>query len=450
MLPNEEEQDDLAAVLRESYATSELPGEFAAQLHERLQCELAELQQPQVRRADDVRPEREAKSVWKRMNQWMGGFTMRQRIAAVGGVSVAALLGLVLLWGAMNTRPVSAMEKMAASVRRATSCKCTVVNDGTVTVKLDGVAEPSKHKMHGEIISYWSHPGKRREEYVDSIADSPTEPYLTKIYPGIGQPRLVISHRAKTFRFLPSDGQGWQREKEFTPEMLADLAGKADRELGAKEVNGKQAWGFCISSNKIDRRIQPKFQWEIWVDSETNLPVLLRSETATETFTNVTEVTGFQWNIELDPAQFEAKPPEGFRDLTWRAPASGAPVKEIVEAERATQGRHFRMPERPCRKDVEVQLMTVEGFLTEPDQRQDWMTEELFERMWEQREGLLYLWAIAGEDRDVAYYGKTAGPDAKDEVLLRWKLDDGQYQVIFGDLRDEVVTAERLRILERD
>jgi hypothetical protein len=33
-------------------------------------------------------------------------------------------------------------------------------------------------------------------------------------------------------------------------------------------------------------------------------------------------------------------------------------------------------------------------------------------------------------------------------MLLRWKLDDGRYQVIFGDLRAETVTAQRLHELE--
>ena len=49
---------------------------------------------------------------------------------------------------------------------------------------------------------------------------------------------------------------------------------------------------------------------------------------------------------------------------------------------------------------------------------------------------------------DYAYNGNTVGPKDKDKVLLRWKLDDGNYEVIFGDLRSETVTAERLRTLE--
>jgi hypothetical protein len=47
-----------------------------------------------------------------------------------------------------------------------------------------------------------------------------------------------------------------------------------------------------------------------------------------------------------------------------------------------------------------------------------------------------------------AYYGKAVGPCDKDKVLLRWKLSDGSYEVIYGDLRAEAVPFGRLRALE--
>jgi hypothetical protein len=49
---------------------------------------------------------------------------------------------------------------------------------------------------------------------------------------------------------------------------------------------------------------------------------------------------------------------------------------------------------------------------------------------------------------NAAYYGKTVEPSDKDKVLLRWKLDNGKYAIIFGDLRSETVTAEQLHALE--
>ena len=63
-------------------------------------------------------------------------------------------------------------------------------------------------------------------------------------------------------------------------------------------------------------------------------------------------------------------------------------------------------------------------------------------------EGVTLLANITDFNSDHAYHGKTVGPNDKDKVLLCWKLDDGRYQVIFGDLRAETVTAEQLRALE--
>ena len=65
------------------------------------------------------------------------------------------------------------------------------------------------------------------------------------------------------------------------------------------------------------------------------------------------------------------------------------------------------------------------------------------------QKGFQQINSIRDHCPNYAYYGKTVGPNDKDKVLLRWKLDDGRYEVIYGDLRNETVTAERLRFLER-
>ena len=67
---------------------------------------------------------------------------------------------------------------------------------------------------------------------------------------------------------------------------------------------------------------------------------------------------------------------------------------------------------------------------------------------WTAFTGLGEVISILAHNTDPAYNGKTVGPNDKDKVLLRWKLDDGGYEVIFGDLHAETVTAERLRALE--
>ena len=56
---------------------------------------------------------------------------------------------------------------------------------------------------------------------------------------------------------------------------------------------------------------------------------------------------------------------------------------------------------------------------------------------------------LVQEDQDPAYYGDKVTAEDADAVLLRWKVSDTEYQVIFGDLTTENVTAEQLAELEK-
>jgi hypothetical protein len=54
------------------------------------------------------------------------------------------------------------------------------------------------------------------------------------------------------------------------------------------------------------------------------------------------------------------------------------------------------------------------------------------------------------DKKDPAYYGKTVTPKDADKVLVRWKVSDKEYRVIFGDLHTQTVTAEALANLEKN
>jgi hypothetical protein len=56
---------------------------------------------------------------------------------------------------------------------------------------------------------------------------------------------------------------------------------------------------------------------------------------------------------------------------------------------------------------------------------------------------------LVDDKKEPAYYGQMVGPDDINKVLMRWKLDDGQFRVIFGDLHVETVTPEKLAGLEK-
>jgi hypothetical protein len=51
---------------------------------------------------------------------------------------------------------------------------------------------------------------------------------------------------------------------------------------------------------------------------------------------------------------------------------------------------------------------------------------------------------LAQRVKDVVYYGDSVDPQDSNAVLIQWKLSDGEYRVVFGDLREETVSAEEL------
>ena len=60
----------------------------------------------------------------------------------------------------------------------------------------------------------------------------------------------------------------------------------------------------------------------------------------------------------------------------------------------------------------------------------------------------VFLGALVEDKKDPAYYGETVTPKDKDKVLMRWKVSDNEYRVIYGDLLAETVATEKMAELE--
>jgi hypothetical protein len=60
----------------------------------------------------------------------------------------------------------------------------------------------------------------------------------------------------------------------------------------------------------------------------------------------------------------------------------------------------------------------------------------------------IFHMALVQDKKEPVYYGESVTPADADKVLLRWKVSDNEYRVIYGDLHVETVTAEELAELE--
>ncbi len=62
--------------------------------------------------------------------------------------------------------------------------------------------------------------------------------------------------------------------------------------------------------------------------------------------------------------------------------------------------------------------------------------------------GAQHVDRLEAEGKEPVYSGATVAATDSDKVLLRWKLDETRYRVIYGDLRIEDVSPGQLAELE--
>ncbi len=107
--------------------------------------------------------------------------------------------------------------------------------------------------------------------------------------------------------------------------VIREESGKIVRDLGTKQIGGEQAHGYLMD--------YPKADWhnvEVWLDSETDLPLEVSHEAKDETTTSVMRLTDFRWNIALDSKLFDTAAPAGYADIT--PPDDAKTLAEITAA----------------------------------------------------------------------------------------------------------------------
>jgi hypothetical protein len=264
-----------------------------------------------------------------------------------------------------------------------------------------------------------------------------------------GKPGICINHWTKTFSRYPVSHHD---QLNFLDE-LRKYPGEAKRELGIREINGKKARGFQIDVKNMEPEdSDPGFEEpgvaEIWLDTASNLPVFVRCVgTRGVDYSSILEFRDFQWNIDLDPKLFDTTPPNGYADQTPKPLALEEQVARITAALKVyaeLTGGHY--PHATSGFADGAGVCKRLGLAKWPDMSE---TKGNAGKAATIIKGFHEIAGLRDYRPEFAAYGKTVGPKDKDKVLLRWKLDDGRYEVIFGDLHSETVAAERLHDLER-
>jgi hypothetical protein len=284
---------------------------------------------------------------------------------------------------------------------------------------------------------------------------------------------IQIAHTEKKYvRRELDDAEGQQTQKELSGyinpgELLKEIMACKYENLGRLTIDGVDVEGFRATDPKLGWGglgfKDPHVDVKVWVGVKTRLPVQYENLTSgLDEMGNTTSqrfvVHDFQWDVPVDASEFEPPPvPDGYaivdnppglydeetaiRGLKRCVELFGNYLETISDGAGAMGAilSAFEKSETlaALRLKEEVKGLTEEERLNrvsnagKPALRLTWFYVEL-----------------VNDKKDPAYYGKTVTPKDVDKVLLRWKLSDNEYRVIFGDLHAETVTSQRLAELE--
>jgi hypothetical protein len=264
----------------------------------------------------------------------------------------------------------------------------------------------------------------------------------------------------KTFRKLPPE------ERQTHPpfpililEKLATLRGKADRDLGRSTIGDIEAPGFEIALWQLIPEAGPADKLRVWYNPKTMST--LRIEADLLRMFCVVRIGDFVWDEPSDK-WFDTTPPAGYEERKLEMPPTAKTVAALVKAFRIYAkycgGRY------PDGNMVQTEIVNAELYqktgmvwakLTPPKKggmapgkKGGREFPENVKDYWAAQNGFSEIDNLRQFPVDPAYHGKTVGPNDRDKVLLRWKLTSGDYQVIYGDLHSESVSAQRLKELE--
>ena len=221
--------------------------------------------------------------------------------------------------------------------------------------------------------------------------------------------------------------------------------------LGRSVIDGINVEGFQTTDPAYSQNSSfGQADVKVWVDVETRLPV--RSETFV-----TGEIDGevrthrvldnFQWNVPVDAAEFEPNIPD---DYTTR---SGDITVPAFNEETAIQGFTVFSDlagEYPANLGGKTFFKELEALLAPTKDRGRSEKYKKVSDITTPIGGLVafYQTLIQGK-KDPAYHGEFVTPKDADLVLMRWKISDNEYRVIFGDRHAETVTAEAMEELEK-
>jgi hypothetical protein len=251
------------------------------------------------------------------------------------------------------------------------------------------------------------------------------------------------------------------RQQNYDPgSMLKQILDCKYESLGRSRVDGIEVEGFQTTDPNYLAGMAGQVDVKIWVDVKTQLPVRSEMNMQVQDMAIHGVVHDFQWDYPATAADFQPAIPADYTSAT------GGPVKMPAMTEESAIAGLKLFADLTGRYPEKLDLMSL---MAELDKQRTGETPSLVKQMEEQVKDLpeaernkklldtlmpiqgagMFYAMLVKDKKDPAYYGNVVTPQDATQVLLRWKVSDDQYRVIFGNLHAETVDAATLAELEK-
>jgi|GEM_PF-1051743 len=233
-------------------------------------------------------------------------------------------------------------------------------------------------------------------------------------------------------------------------------------DLGRKDLDGIEVQGMEVEDPRFLAGLFSQAKGRLWVDVRTALPVRVEVEGVYGERPQETRIlaSDFNWTSQPDPTLFEPNIPADFTRLAEVDVSAGE--ASLIQGLRSfadlTGGQY---PSQLAALTAWREVVMAVVLSTDEDPNAQALkgaglslTPTVLQRIQEKTVAVAPACGFYGkllrDANDVAYYGSRVMRQHPDLVLLRWRQQDGQYRVLFGDLHVETASEPRLRQLEQD
>lgn len=211
------------------------------------------------------------------------------------------------------------------------------------------------------------------------------------------------------------------------------------REIGTRDIDGIEASGIEVNDPAMWAGLYEEGSVRLWVDASTHWPVLIEREFKSDEGKIAVRETmhDFQWNPSLSKEDFEFEVPEDYVTLDFgkaNEDEEGA-IEGLRAYARLTSGRY---PSDPAFDTAASEIRKNQERL----QKEGLWGSAVFKEILKTRNFSAFYAGLVEDGVEVEYHGASVSALDYDKVLMRWKLEDGRWRVIYGDLRAATIEGE--------